>query len=183
MFWNQGYFDRPPEISDRFGEDSDFALDMRAGAALADRLKLFVDFLPPDGAARIYQVHGGHGWLELDPSWFAAAWTFMQLGFDHILDGIDHLLFLFCLVLPFRLRQFWTLAGIITSFTVAHSITLIAGGDRPGAVRQLVPAAGRDADRRVDRLHGGRERRRASGSAAIRPPACAGGGWSPAPSA
>ncbi|MGH6917079.1 MAG: HupE/UreJ family protein, partial [Geminicoccaceae bacterium] len=73
------------------------------------------------------QVHGGHGWLELDPSWYSAAWTFMRLGFQHILDGIDHLLFLFCLVLPFRIRQFWTLVGIVTSFTVAHSITLIAG--------------------------------------------------------
>jgi hypothetical protein len=72
-------------------------------------------------------VHGGHGWLELDPSWYSAAWTFMRLGFQHILDGIDHLLFLLCLVLPFRVRQVWTLVAIITSFTVAHSLTLIAG--------------------------------------------------------
>jgi hypothetical protein len=46
------------------------------------------------------------------------------LGFDHILDGIDHLLFLFCLVVPFR--SFWALVPIITSFTAGHSITLIA---------------------------------------------------------
>jgi hypothetical protein len=46
------------------------------------------------------------------------------LGFEHILDGIDHLLFLFCLVVPFR--SFWALVPIVTSFTVAHSITLIA---------------------------------------------------------
>jgi hypothetical protein len=125
VFWNQGYFDvhlRYPIAS----ADSDFALDMRFGGGLGDRVKLIVDFLPADGGARTYQVHGGHGWLDLDPGWFAAAWTFTQLGFDHILDGIDHLLFLLCLVLPFGLRQFWTLVGIITSFTVAHSITLIA---------------------------------------------------------
>src|SRR4029453_46118 len=46
------------------------------------------------------------------------------LGFKHILDGIDHLLFLFCLVIPFRRLR--SLVAIITSFTVAHSITLIA---------------------------------------------------------
>jgi HupE / UreJ protein len=125
VFWNQGYFDvhlRYPIAS----EESDFDLDMRAAPGLAGRLKLLITFLPPDGEPRLYQVHGGHGWLELDPSWFAAAWTFTQLGFDHILDGTDHLLFLLCLVLPFRLQQFWTLAGIITAFTVGHSLTLIA---------------------------------------------------------
>ena len=126
VFWNQGYFDLHLEYPIT-AEDSSFALDMLAGAALSERTKLFVQFLLPDGATRAYEVHGGYGWLELDPSWYAAAWTFVQLGFQHILDGIDHLLFLLCLVLPFRMRQFWTLLGIITSFTVAHSITLIAG--------------------------------------------------------
>ena len=50
--------------------------------------------------------------------------TFVRLGFDHILDGIDHLLFLFCLVLP--LRRFGQLVVVVTAFTVAHSITLFA---------------------------------------------------------
>jgi HupE / UreJ protein len=49
---------------------------------------------------------------------------FINLGFFHILDGTDHLLFLFCLVIPFR--RIWTLVPIVTSFTVAHSCTLIA---------------------------------------------------------
>lgn len=126
VFWNQGYFDvhlTYPIASD----EASFALDMQAGAALSNRTKLFVRFLPPGGAVRAYEVHGGHGWLELDPSWYGAAWSFVRLGFQHILEGFDHLLFLFCLVLPFRLRQFWQVAGIVTSFTVAHSITLILG--------------------------------------------------------
>jgi hypothetical protein len=46
------------------------------------------------------------------------------LGFFHILDGTDHLLFLFCLVIPFR--RFRELIPVVTAFTVAHSITLIA---------------------------------------------------------
>jgi hypothetical protein len=126
VFWNQGYFDVHLKYPIPAGE-ADFALDMRAAPGLAGSVKLFVDFLAPDRPGRTFEVHGGHGWLELDPSWYSAAWTFMRLGFEHILDGIDHLLFLFCLVLPFRIRQFWTLVGIVTSFTVAHSITLIAG--------------------------------------------------------
>ena len=48
----------------------------------------------------------------------------MKLGFTHILDGIDHLLFLFCLVIPFR--RFRALVAVVTAFTVAHSITLFA---------------------------------------------------------
>ncbi|HIG16397.1 MAG TPA: hypothetical protein EYQ31_03375, partial [Candidatus Handelsmanbacteria bacterium] len=41
-----------------------------------------------------------------------------------ILDGLDHLLFLLCLVVPFR--RFRALVPIVTGFTVAHSVTLIA---------------------------------------------------------
>ena len=46
------------------------------------------------------------------------------MGFEHILDGTDHLLFLACLVIPFRRLR--SLAVIVTAFTVAHSFTLIA---------------------------------------------------------
>jgi hydrogenase/urease accessory protein HupE len=47
---------------------------------------------------------------------------FLALGLEHIITGYDHLLFLFALLLMAPgLRQ---TAGIITSFTVAHSITL-----------------------------------------------------------
>jgi hypothetical protein len=126
VFWNQGYFDVHLKYPMPPGE-ANFALDMRAAPGLAGSLRLVIDFLPPDGTAHTYQVHGGQGWLELDPTWYSAAWTFMRLGFKHILEGIDHLLFLFCLVLPFRAGQFGTLVGIVTAFTVGHSITLIAG--------------------------------------------------------
>ncbi|MFQ5789513.1 MAG: HupE/UreJ family protein, partial [Acidobacteriota bacterium] len=45
-------------------------------------------------------------------------------GFFHSLNGIDHLLFLFCLVIPFRRLR--SLLIVVTAFTVAHSVTLIA---------------------------------------------------------
>ena len=70
------------------------------------------------------RVRGDAGLVRLDPRWHQAALRFVGLGFFHILDGIDHLLFLLCLVIPFR--RFRALIPIVTSFTVAHSITLIA---------------------------------------------------------
>jgi len=82
-------------------------------------------FLPPDGNIRAFEYEGGDpGIVRLDPRWHQAAWTFVKMGFHHILDGADHLLFLFCLVIP--LRKFRALIPVVTAFTVAHSITLIA---------------------------------------------------------
>jgi hydrogenase/urease accessory protein HupE len=47
---------------------------------------------------------------------------FLRMGFEHILSGYDHLLFLFALVLVgARLRS---LLSVVTAFTVAHSLTL-----------------------------------------------------------
>jgi hydrogenase/urease accessory protein HupE len=80
--------------------------------------------LPPGGAERAFSLHGDPGLVRLDPRWFQAAWRFVVAGFFHILDGIDHLLFLLCLVIPFRRLR--TLVPIVTAFTAAHSITLIA---------------------------------------------------------
>jgi hypothetical protein len=62
--------------------------------------------------------------VRLDPRWHQAALRFVRSGFLHILDGTDHLLFLFCLVIPFR--RFRSLVVVVTAFTIAHSITLIA---------------------------------------------------------
>jgi hypothetical protein len=121
VFWNQAYFDAHFE-SPIASERSDFSLDLRLGMR---RLKLFVGYLPPDGSMRAYELHGGAGQVLLDPRWHQAAATFVASGLRHILGGVDHLLFLLCLVLPFR-RLGWPLVGVITAFTVAHSITLIA---------------------------------------------------------
>ncbi|MEO8897030.1 MAG: HupE/UreJ family protein, partial [Rhizomicrobium sp.] len=67
---------------------------------------------------------GDAGLVRLDPNWYHAAGLFVIMGFYHILEGIDHLLFLFCLVIPFRRVR--PLIPVVTAFTVAHSITLIA---------------------------------------------------------
>ena len=121
LVWDQVMFDiylRYPIGSDR----SEFSI--RAGLGhLAERVMLTLQFYLADGTTRAYQFSEDPGRVLLDPSWFQAAWHFVKLGFVHILDGRDHLLFLFCLVIP--LRRFMPLTLIVTAFTVAHSITLI----------------------------------------------------------
>lgn len=73
---------------------------------------------------RVFELRGDPGVVRLDPRWHQAAWGFVKLGFFHVLDGFDHLLFLVCLVVPFRRVR--PLIFIVTAFTIAHSITLIA---------------------------------------------------------
>lgn len=102
---------------------SRFEIDPR-WARLGERTITVVRLLLPNGAVRAFEFEGNPGRVALDPRWWQAAWRFVKLGFEHILDGTDHLLFLFCLVIPFR--KFRSLVTIVTAFTVAHSITLIA---------------------------------------------------------
>ena len=79
-------------------------------------------YITPSGAERAYQYRGDPGLVQLDPRWHHAAWQFVKLGITHILGGLDHLLFVLCLVIPFRRLK--PLVLIVTAFTVAHSITL-----------------------------------------------------------
>jgi len=93
-------------------------------ARLGLRVITVLRFVPPGGEVRAFEFDGDPGLVRLDPRWHQAALNFVDLGFLHILDGTDHLLFLFCLVIPFR--RLSALIPIVTAFTVAHSITLIA---------------------------------------------------------
>jgi len=83
-----------------------------------------LSYVLPNGTVRAFEFNTDPGLVRLDPQWYQAAGRFVDLGFRHILDGTDHLLFLFCLVIPFR--RFRGLIPVVTAFTVAHSITLIA---------------------------------------------------------
>jgi HupE / UreJ protein len=93
-------------------------------ARLGLRVITVLRFVPPGGEVRAFEFDGDPGLVRLDPRWYEASLNFVHLGFLHILDGTDHLLFLFCLVIPFRRLR--ALIPVVTAFTVAHSITLIA---------------------------------------------------------
>jgi len=91
---------------------------------LGQRVNVVMRFRMPGGEERAFDVHGDPGIVQLDPRWHQAALRFVKDGFFHILDGIDHLLFLLALVVP--LRRLRSLVVVVTSFTLAHSVTLIA---------------------------------------------------------
>jgi hypothetical protein len=91
---------------------------------LASITNTVLHFIPAGKGERVFNYTGNPGVVELDPSLLHALYEFMKLGFFHILDGTDHILFLLCLVIP--LRSFIGLIPVVTSFTVAHSITLIS---------------------------------------------------------
>jgi len=132
IFWEQGILDvlfEYPIRSDRSHFTIHMAFD-RLGIQVLTALR----FMPPGGIIRPYELEGDAGLVPLDPRWHQAVLRFIKLGFLHILNGTDHLLFLFCLVIPFR--RLWSLIPIVTAFTVAHSITLIAAAYSyaPGAL-------------------------------------------------
>ena len=132
LFWRQGVLDVLVTYSIQ-SEDSDFSVNPELGT-LSDQTTTVLRFLVPNGAERVFNYLGNPGVVELDPRWHQAALRFIEMGFEHILEGIDHLLFLFCLVIP--LRSVRALIPVVTSFTIAHSITLIGSsfGVAPSAL-------------------------------------------------
>ena len=132
VYWNQALLDillEYPIESDR----STFSVQPTLGR-LGVHVVTVLRYQPPVGAERAFEYAGDPGFVHLDPRWHQAALQFVRLGFAHILSGTDHLLFLFCLVIPFRRVR--SLVAIVTSFTVAHSMTLIASAMdlAPGAL-------------------------------------------------
>lgn len=130
--WQQALLDVVLEYQIR-SATSDFSM-VPTLAHLGLKTTTVLRFLPYGGTERAYEYLGNPGLVRLDPRWYHAAGQFVKLGFFHILDGIDHLLFVLCLVIPFRRLR--PLVAIVTSFTVAHSITLIgsAFGMAPNAL-------------------------------------------------
>ena len=106
-----------------YSPQSVFAIDSRVGADLGNTVKLAIRYMPLDGPSRVLMIAGGSGRVYLDPAWWEASLGFVKLGIEHILSGIDHMLFLLCLVIPFR--RIKPLIPVITAFTLGHSITLI----------------------------------------------------------
>jgi len=122
LYWNQGLLDVLFEYPIN-SDDSYFSIHPRL-TGLGMRVVTVLRFVPPGGAVRAFEFDGDPGLVRLDPRWHQAALRFVEAGFFHILDGTDHLLFLFCLVIPFR--RFRPLITVVTAFTIAHSVTLIA---------------------------------------------------------
>lgn len=122
LVWTQALVDvllEYPIQSDRsrFSFETEFA-------RLGLRTETVIYYVTPDAGVRFFRYTGNPGLVQLDPRWTEAARRFVASGVEHILKGIDHLLFLLCLVVPFR--RFRPLLLIVTAFTAGHSITLVS---------------------------------------------------------
>ena len=127
LVWKQLFFDVALEIPIR-RHNAGFALKP-AFANLGESVQTVLHI-----GDRTLLLTGDQDAFPLNPTWIQAASLFIRLGFVHILAGVDHLLFLLCLVIPSR--RFRPLLWVITAFTAAHSLTLIASalGLAPGAL-------------------------------------------------
>jgi len=128
LFWNQGFFDAELEYPLR-SLRADLSLRMNVAPELGQRLKLQLEFLPAGEPARSYVIPGGSGWIALDPRWYEAARFFVKAGFVDAF-AIDRLVFLLCMVAPFR--QFRSLLAVLMVMTGLQALTLTAPSE--GAV-------------------------------------------------
>lgn len=122
IYVDQGYFDA--HLTYMIASPSSrFTIRSTVAPELKDYLKLTIRYMPLGEEGRAMVITSRSGTVSLNPAWYQAAGGFVVLGIAHILSGVDHLLFLLCLIIPLRgLRQ---VLPIVTAFTVAHSFTLI----------------------------------------------------------
>ncbi|RAI43534.1 HupE/UreJ family protein [Rhodoplanes roseus] len=90
-----------------------------------------IKVLPRDAAPQVYTVSAAKPIVMAARTpgtdlavWLDLAETYVNLGIDHILRGIDHLLFVLGLI--WLTSSGWMLVRTITAFTVGHSISLAA---------------------------------------------------------
>jgi hydrogenase/urease accessory protein HupE len=85
---------------------------------------VFARFEMLDGRNWTVIARPSQPWVEMAASqtWWQTMGSYIAEGVRHILYGLDHLLFVFGLMLIVKDR--WMLLKTVTAFTVAHSITL-----------------------------------------------------------
>jgi hydrogenase/urease accessory protein HupE len=92
--------------SERYVRDSKtvvtYDLDLRSGSAALD---------------------AQHRSFSTQQSWTERFWEFFRLGAEHLLTGLDHILFLLALIAGSRRLREIVLAA--TTFTLAHSVTFV----------------------------------------------------------
>jgi hypothetical protein len=140
VYYNQGFLDLELHFPIR-SEASPFSMRVLFGRGLANRTATYINFIRPDGGVRAFRIHDDIPLVRLDPRAHQAAWVFLKAGFYRFLDGLDHLLFVIILALPFRRVR--DLLKPFATFAIAHSITLSLAAFAMGAVDTwFVPAIG-----------------------------------------
>ncbi len=196
VFYNQGFLDFEVAAPIRSSE-SRFSMRVLFGRGLAARTANHITFIRPDGGVRSFRTHDDTSLIRLDPRIHEAVSMFLATGFYRLIEGLDHLLFVVLLALPFQRAR--DLVKPFAAFAIGHVVTTVPAAAGLIAVAPwFVPtagalmavsvvylsiengvAAGRGEDRTLDQppLDGGvrvrararvRLRHRASGLAAVR---------------
>ncbi|MFE4174508.1 HupE/UreJ family protein [Streptomyces sp. NPDC056909] len=76
-----------------------------------------------DGRSGSAALDAAHPSFSMGQAWYERFWEFFRLGAEHLLGGIDHILFLLALIAGSRRLREIVLAA--TSFTLAHSVTFM----------------------------------------------------------
>jgi hydrogenase/urease accessory protein HupE len=76
-----------------------------------------------DGRSGSAALDAGHPSFSTGQAWYQRCWEFFRLGAEHLLTGIDHILFLLALIAGSRRLREIVLAA--TTFTLAHSVTFL----------------------------------------------------------
>jgi hypothetical protein len=121
VYYNQGFFDLELQFPIQ-SETSPFSMRVLFGRGLANRTATYINFIRPDGGVRAFRIHDDTPLVRLDPTIAQTSWVFLTAGFYRFLDGLDHLLFVIILALPFRRAR--DLVKPFAAFAVAHSIAL-----------------------------------------------------------
>jgi hydrogenase/urease accessory protein HupE len=106
--------------------DGVFGKNIRIDGLENTMTDVLVRLVHQDGFTQMMRLTPGETSFEIaaEPSSLDVIMVYTGLGIEHILIGVDHLLFVFALLLIVTgLRR---LIGTITAFTLAHSITLAA---------------------------------------------------------
>lgn len=103
------------------------------GGIFANESDPFLRFFDADDTRQSFDLD--------DPDFWGGLWGVVELGVDHIRIGTDHILFIVALLLPSVLvftrkwepapsfsSALWRVLKIVSSFTIAHSITLSLAG-------------------------------------------------------
>ncbi|RPI57127.1 MAG: HupE/UreJ family protein [Acidobacteria bacterium] len=122
LYYNQGFLDLELTFPIQ-SQESPFSMRVLFGRGLAQRTATFINFIRPDGDVRAFRIHDESPLVRLDPAAHQAAWVFLTAGFYRFLDGLDHLLFVIALAIPYRRAR--DLVKPVAAFAVGHSITLM----------------------------------------------------------
>src|SRR5688572_13872176 len=101
VYYNQGFLDLELVFPIR-SETAPFSMRVLFGRGLANRTATYINFIRPDGGVRAFRIHYDTPLVRLDPKTHQAACVFLPAGFYRFLDGLDHLLFVLVLPLPYR---------------------------------------------------------------------------------